>query len=167
MNATALVEDLRQRGVAMVARDDQLVIFTPKGRVTPEIRDSLIAWKPQILRHLRNAIAEKAALTQKACLAEYAADRLPAIRLTLRETADMLGDFKVLDAIRAAIQEYQPGGNHIFLKVVTLEGRRVTLEWRALVEPGLRRVLAGILANHALRQRAASTPRDEGIAATR
>jgi tubulysin polyketide synthase-like protein len=150
------MEELRQRGVALVARDDELVIFAPKGRVTPDIRESLVAQKPEILRHLRNAMVEKAALTRKACLAEYASDRLPAIRLTLRETEDMLSDFKVLDAIRDAIGEYQPGGNHIFMKVVTLEGRRVTLEWRALVEPELRRRLADILAAHATHRRSAS-----------
>jgi len=149
MNALALVHDLRQHGVSFLACGDELLVYAPKGRITPEVRDALVACKPQILQNLR---AREAETVKPPSLADYAADRAPTIRLTLRETDDTVNDFRLLDAIRNVIQEHQPGGNHVFLKIITVDGRRFTLEWRALVARDLRVSLAGILANEGVKR---------------
>jgi hypothetical protein len=85
-------------------------------------------------------------------LAEYAADRLPSIRFTLRETGDVVADCLLLDAIRSAIANYEPGHNHIFLTVVTEDRRRIKLEWRARADLDLRLDIAHILADEGRRR---------------
>jgi hypothetical protein len=85
-------------------------------------------------------------------LAEYAADRTPFIRFTLRETGDVVADCGLLDRIRSEIAKYEPGGNHIYLNVVTEDRRRIKLERRALVQPELRYDIAHILADEGRRR---------------
>jgi hypothetical protein len=85
-------------------------------------------------------------------LAEYAADCTPFIRFTLRETGNVVADCGLLDTIRSAIAKYEPGGNHIYLNVVTEDRRRIKLEWRALVQPELRYDIAHILADEGRRR---------------
>lgn len=153
MNASALVADLRTQGVSFAVRGDELLVYAPRGRITAAIREALVACKPDILRELREGAPRAQPSNRPSSLADYAADRAPFIRFTLRETEDIVSDFKVLDAVRRVIQEFQPGGNHIFLNVRTVDGRRFKLEWPALVESELRRALATVLANEGLRRR--------------
>jgi hypothetical protein len=80
------------------------------------------------------------------------------IRMTYRETHDLARDFTVLDSLRDAIAPYEAGGNRVRLTLLTLDGRKFLLEWRALVERGLRMDLARILAAEGLRRARASGP---------
>jgi hypothetical protein len=166
MNASALVADLRTQGVSFAVRGDELLVYAPRGRITVAIREALVACKQDILRDLRERAPRAQPPNQPSSLADYAADRAPFVRFTLCETEDIVSDFRVLDAIRRVIQEFQPGGNHIFLNVRTVDGRRFKLEWRALVEPELRHALGSVLANEGLRRRSLQEGHDERVAST-
>jgi hypothetical protein len=149
VNTAALVEDLERRGVRLRAHGDQLVVDAPRGVLTTEITSALSSEKPALLRLLASAERTIAGSKPRRPLADVAADLLPSIRFTIRETGDTRRDFDLLGRARQAIQEFQPGGNHIHLKVITLDGRRVVVQWRALADRGLRAALAKILARAA------------------
>jgi len=95
----------------------------------------------------------------KGPLAEYAAHlpSVPVTRFTLRETEDVEDDAEWLRRIRRVIQEHQPGGNRIILNIVTLDGRRVGVEWRAVASRTLRQGIASLL------RRKAQAARDSSI----
>ena len=149
MNTTTLIEDLERRGVRLHVVGDQLVVDTPRGVLTDEICAALASQKPNLLRMLSAAANATDASEPHRPLAEVAADLLPSIRFTIRETGDTRRDFDLLGRARQVIQEFQPGGNHIYLNIVMLDGRRVVVEWRALAERELRIGLAQILARAA------------------
>ena len=89
----------------------------------------------------------------KPSLAEYAADHYGlTVRCTIHETEDVSRDIALLHQVRQAIEEFQPGSNRVLLRIVTLDGRRPVVLWRAYADPALRRRLARLLAEHALEQ---------------
>lgn len=139
MSATTLVRSLERMGVRLRAQDDRLVLDAPRGVLTDEVKAELRARKPEVLRIVR----------QRRPLAEIAADRLPSVRLTIRETGDTQRDFDLLGRVRQVIEEFQPGGNHVYLNIVTLDRRRVVVEWRALADRALRIAIAQVLARAA------------------
>ena len=147
MKAIALVEDLERRGVRLRVEGEQLIVDAPIGVLTKEIKAALTSKKDRVLRLL----AEEPRTHRP--LAEYAADRLPAIKFTIRETGEPR-DFELLGWARKIIEEFQPGGNHVYLTIVTLDGRRVVVEWRAVADRGLRLGLARLLAQHSRPERA-------------
>lgn len=137
MSATGLVRDLERMGVRLDAVNDRLVLDAPKGVLTDDIKAALRASKAEVLRIIR----------RRRPLAEFAADRLPSIRLTIRETGNVQRDFDLLGRIRKVIEEFQPGGNHIYLRIVTLDRRSIRVEWRAVADRGLRIALGQVLAS--------------------
>ncbi len=141
MNATALLDELRSRGAIVRADRGDIVVSAPKGLVTADDRATLAVAKPELLRLLSSEHAGPFSP-----LVEYAAWVLPTIKMTIHETGDTKRDFDLLGRVRRAIQEFQPGGNDVYLKIVTLDGRRVLVEWRALADRELRIALAQILA---------------------
>ena len=50
MTASALLADLCQRGVLLRLSEDRLRILIPKDALTPELREALLAVKPQMIR---------------------------------------------------------------------------------------------------------------------
>ena len=50
MTASALLADLCQRGILLRLSDDRLRILIPKDALTPELREALLAVKPQMIR---------------------------------------------------------------------------------------------------------------------
>jgi hypothetical protein len=112
--------------------------------------------KATLLRLLASAERTSEASIPRRPLAEVAADLLPNIRFTIRETANTRRDFDLVGQARQVIQEFQPGGNHIYLKIITLDGRRIVVEWRALAARDLRLALA-----HTLAQASLSPPHPE------
>jgi len=144
MNAATLLDDLRSRGAIVRADRGDIVISAPKGLVTADDRATLVVAKSELLRLLSSE--NSGPLSP---LVEYAASVLPKIKMTIRETGDTKRDFDLVGRLRHAIQEFQPGGNHVYLKIVTLDGRRVLVEWRALASRELRIALAQILARGA------------------
>ena len=144
MSADTLILELRRLGVRLRAEHDRLVVDAPRGVLTDEMRAELKARKPDVLRLVQSTPS----------LADVAADRLPSIRFTIRESGDTQQDFDLVGRVRRAIEEFQPGGNHIFLTIVTLDGRRVVVEWRALAERGLRVAIGRLLADAALQKHA-------------
>jgi hypothetical protein len=89
-------------------------------------------------------------------LSDYAASLAPAIRLTLHETADVPADVALLARVRAVLGEH-PGVNHVDLRIVTLDGRRPRVRWRAYASRELRLALGRLLRDHALAARPAVT----------
>lgn len=157
MNAAELIADLKQRGVSLVPSGTKLIVDAPPGSLTPDLRNSMTALKFDVLRALHAAADRPAPPARvRSPLVAYAAERLPSIRLTLRETYNVIHDFNVLDAIREAIKAYEPGGNLVHLTIVTVDGRRFRLEWQALAERGLRHDLALVLAREGRRKLAAA-----------
>jgi len=136
MSAVSLADLLRQRGVRLRRDGDQLVVNAPKGALTPELQAEIRAHKTGLLSVLR----------RQNTLTDYAADVTPCIRLSLRETGDMARDFDLVGQLRKVIEEFQPGGNHVYVRIITLDGRAVVVEWRAVAERNLRLRLAHILA---------------------
>jgi len=69
MTASALLTDLCRRGVVLRLSEDRLRILIPKDALTPELREALVAVKPQMMglieladqyrRLLRDAFAER------------------------------------------------------------------------------------------------------------
>jgi hypothetical protein len=162
LNATELIADLKHRGVSLVPSGMNLIVDAPPGSLTVDLREAIAAQKFDVLRALQTASAAPPAFDRvPSPLAAYAADKLPPIRLTLRETHDLVRDFKILDAIRKAIAAYEPGGNRVQLRIVTVDGRKVTVEWQALAERGLRHDLALVLAREGRRKLAAGKSHDE------
>jgi hypothetical protein len=151
MNATTLLDDLRHRGAIVRVDRGEIVVSAPKGLVTAHDRATLAVAKPELLRLLSS---EKSGPFSP--LVEYAASVLPKIRMTIRETGDTTRDLDLVGRVRRAIQEFQPGGNHIYLKIITLDGRRIVVEWRALAARDLRLALA-----HTLAQASLSPPHPE------
>jgi hypothetical protein len=148
VKAIVLVEDLERRGVRLRGEGDRLIVDAPVGVLTDEITSALATKKLSVLRILSEPRNDRS-------LAEVAADRLPVIRLTIRETEDTARDFDLLGRVRRVIQEFQPGGNHVYLRIVTLDQRRVVVEWRALADRELRVALARLVAANGQRQRRA------------
>ncbi|MEX2227479.1 MAG: hypothetical protein WEB52_13635 [Dehalococcoidia bacterium] len=136
MSATSLVRSLERRGVRLQAVDDRLVVDAPRGVLTDDVKEELRAQKSEVLRIVREGRP----------LAELAADRLPSIRFTIRETGDTERDFDLIGRVRQVIEEFQPGGNHIYLTIVTLDQRRVVVEWRAVADRELRLGIGHVLA---------------------
>lgn len=162
MNAAELIADLKHRGVSLVPSGTNLIVDAPPGSLTVDLREAIVVLKFDILRALRTSPDTPTAYAPvPSPLAEYAAAQLPAIRLTLRETDDLVHDFKVLDAIRNAIKAYEPGGNHVYLRIVAVDGRKFRLEWQALAERGLRHDLALVLAREGRRKLARGRRHDE------
>lgn len=139
MSAEALAQRLERLGVRLDVEADRLVVDAPRGVLTADIKAELVACKPQLLRLIGSGIP----------LADFAADRLPVIRFTIRETGDTWHDFGLLGRVRQLIQEFQPGGNHVYLRIVTTDRRRVVVEWRAVADRRLRMAIAQILAHSA------------------
>jgi hypothetical protein len=135
VSAVLLFRDLVRRGVRFAAHDDRLVIDAPRGVLNDAVKAALAAHKPEMMKLVRD----------RRPLAEVAADRLPLIRFTVRETGNTRRDFDLVSRIRQVIEEFQPGGNRIYLRIVTLDGRRVTVEWRALADRELRIGIAHVL----------------------
>jgi hypothetical protein len=142
MNASLLIDDLRSRGAIVRADRGDIVVSAPKGLVTDDDRATIAVAKAALLSLLS---AETSGPFSP--LAEYAASVLPTMKMTIRETGDAKRDFDLVGRLRRAIEEFQPGGNHIYLTIVTLDGRRVLLEWRALADRELRFAVAQILAH--------------------
>lgn len=149
MNTATLIEDLERRGVRLQADGDRLVVDAPLGVLTDEITAALTSQKAAVLRQLSTTGSAMIVSTPRRPLAEVAADLLPSVRFTIRETGDTRRDFDLLARVRHVIQEFQPGGNHIYLRIITLDGRRVVVEWRALADRELRLALAAVLARAA------------------
>lgn len=144
MNATGVLEDLRSRGAIIRAEGGNIVVSAPKGLVTEHDRAALAVAKPELLRLLS---LENAGPFSP--LVEYAASVLPTIKMTIRETGNAQRDFDLLGRVRQVIEEFQPGGNHVYLTIVTLDQRRVVVEWRAVADRGLRIAIARVLARAA------------------
>ncbi|MCC7409241.1 MAG: hypothetical protein IT442_14340 [Phycisphaeraceae bacterium] len=53
MTAYALLNDLRQRGVVLTAKDDRLAYDAPRGVLTADLRALLVGLKPALLAILR------------------------------------------------------------------------------------------------------------------
>jgi hypothetical protein len=142
VSALLLVHDLEREGVRLRVEEDQLVVDAPRGLLTADVKAELAARKPELMRLVREGRP----------LAEVAANLTPVVRFTIRETGDTERDFDLLGRVRKIIQEFQPGGNHIYLNIVTLDGRRVVVEWRAVATRQLRRTIADVLARVALNE---------------
>jgi hypothetical protein len=146
MNATDVLESLRERGALVRAECGDIVVSARKGVLTEDDRTAIAQVKPQLLDLL--ATEQRRTYTP---LIEYAASILPSIKMTVRETGDVERDFGLVNRIRQVIQEFQPGGNHIYLAIVTLNGRRIVVEWRALADRELRLALGRVLARAGLK----------------
>jgi hypothetical protein len=142
VSAVLLVQNLERRGVRLKVEQDQLVVDAPRGVLTADVKAELAARKSELFRLVRDRTLD-----------EVAANLLPRVRFTIRETGDTARDFDLLGRVRKLIQEFQPGGNHIYLNIVTLDGRRVVVEWRALATRQLRMGIAHILAGVALSEK--------------
>ena len=80
--------------------------------------------------------------------AAYARSFGTVVRFTVVETEDVIGDIAFLARIRGVLFEH-PGENAIRMRIVTLDGRRPVVEWRALASSELRMSLARLLATRA------------------
>ena len=148
MNAVTLLAELKEQGVDVIVQRGDLLVGARRGALTPEICAVLSELKSEIVGTLRRA--GEGPLSP---LAEYAASVLPKIRLAVHETGDTKRDFDLLGEIRQLIREYQPGGNHVYLRIVPLEGEPIMVEWRALADRELRMALGRLLARAAQKER--------------
>ena len=90
--------------------------------------------------HITEGIAEPSPLV------EYAAKQCGArLRFTVQETADVVGDIAFLRRIRAVLEEW-PGDNIVQMRIVTFDGRRPVVSWRAYACRELRFAIARLLA---------------------
>jgi hypothetical protein len=71
------------------------------------------------------------------------------VRFNLRETEDVVGDIECLRQIREVIEEFRPGCNRIMVTIITLDGQRTEIQWRAIAARELRMGIARALAHRA------------------
>jgi hypothetical protein len=128
MSAQALLAELADRRVVVIPLKHDLLIDAPPGALTPELRDAIAEQKQELIRDLSARPQQPRNTAQTSPLAEYAADRLPKVRLTVRQSEDLVGDVKLMNRIREAIAKFQPGGNHIYVRIVPRQGRSVVVE---------------------------------------
>ena len=152
MNAQALLDELRHQGARISVERGDLVIVAPHGVMTSKLREAIAELKPELVEALRTVGAGPFG-----SLVEYAASLLPTIRLTIRESGQTKRDFDLLGRVRSVISEFQPGANHVYLTIITVDGRRVVVEWRALADLELRVALGRLLARTTVRERLALT----------
>jgi len=143
MNARAVLAKLREQDIRISACGERLLIDAPAGAVTDDLRAVLTESKPEILAVLMEDADHGA--RQPSVLVEYASSVLPFVRFTVRETGDTERDFTLLHRLRHTIEEHQPGGNRVLLRVVTTDRRKVVLEWRAVASRELRMGIARVL----------------------
>lgn len=160
MTVTTLLRTLEDLNVRLTAIGDRLVVDAPRGALRDDLRREIRFHKAALLSALR--ISPSTPPPRNAML-EYAARRAPTIRFTLRDSDDIVADVRLLDAIKCAVTEYQPGGNRIVFTVRTQDGRKVRAEWRAVAVPELRRRIAVLLAQHATRTAGADSDRITGV----
>lgn len=148
MTAGDFLAELERRGVSVTVDRGDLRVVAPKSVLTAELRGEIARAKPELVETLRAMSAGPFG-----SLIEYAASLLPTIKMTIRETGETARDFDLVARVRHTIREFQPGGNHIYLKIITLDNRPVTVEWRALADRDLRIALGRLLASTAVRER--------------
>jgi len=101
MNATSLLDELRQMGATVVVVDGRLRIEAPRGRVTPELRSTLADHKAELLTLLSNT--------------------LPAADPRRLDLADCI---ELLDEMHAGIRaDYEPGALKLLDVDPDLNGR--------------------------------------------
>jgi hypothetical protein len=144
MNARAILAKLREHDIRVSACGERLLIDAPTGALTDDLRAALSESKPEILAMLADAAEH--GVRSASPLVEYASSVLPSVRFTVFETGDTERDFTLLHRLRHTIEEHQPGGNRILLRVVTTDRRKVVLEWRAVASRELRLDIARVLA---------------------
>jgi uncharacterized protein YbaA (DUF1428 family) len=144
MNARAVLAKLREHDIRVSACGERLLIDAPAGALTDDLRAVLTESKPEILAALEEDAQRS--VRQASALVAYASSVLPFVRFTVRETGDTERDFTLLHRLRQIVEEHQPGGNRILLRVVTTDGRNVVLDWRAVDSRELRMDIARVLA---------------------
>jgi len=150
VKVTTLLDKLGDLDVHLTAIGDRLIVNAPSNILGDDLRREIRLHKAALLNALRT---NPPAPSSRSALLEYAARRLPTIRFTLRDSDDVVADVRLLDAIKCAVTEFQPGGNRIMFTIQTQDGRKVRAEWRAVADPALRRRIAVLLAQHAKRTR--------------
>ena len=143
MNARAVLTELREQDIRVSACGERLLIDAPAGALTDDLRAVLTENKSEILAALEEDALRS--VRQASALVAYASSVLPFVRFTVRETGDTERDFTLLHRLRHTIEEHQPGGNRILLRVVTTDRRKVLLEWRAVASRELRMGIARVL----------------------
>lgn len=140
-----LLRRARELGLTLRVDGGRLVV---RGRRTPEV-DALLA-------DMRAHSAELIRLLQPPCpasplvAAALGMGARPALKFTVHESEDETEDAKFMARLAALLAEF-PGRDAVVMTIVTLEGRRRRFLWRAAACPGLRRTLAGLLRERALR----------------
>ena len=74
---------------------------------------------------------------------------MPPVRITVRESEDVEQDTVFMQRLAAVISEY-PGTNRVVCTVVTLDGRRFPVEWRAVACRQLRHRLSELVKERSL-----------------
>ncbi|MCS7276630.1 MAG: hypothetical protein NZ695_06425 [Dehalococcoidia bacterium] len=143
--ALDLLRRAHELGLTLRVDGGRLVV---RGRRTPEV-DALLA-------DMRAHSAELIRLLQPPCpasplvAAALGMGARPALKFTVAETPDEAEDARFLARIAALLAEF-PGRDAVVMTIRTLDGRRRRFLWRAAACPGLRRAVAGLLRERALR----------------
>ena len=139
MEPLALINRAVAAGLSVRADGDHLFVRGPR---------SCEALAQEVLEHkdlVLAALVEAASNSEGGSpLVEYAAELGLTVHFTIRETEDVAGDVAFLTRVRAVLAEH-PGQNLINMRIVTLDGRRPVVQWRALACEPLRHSLAGLL----------------------
>ena len=114
----------------------------------PVTQDYLRIIRARGVTRTPGALADEEATDADSPFAAYVQSFGTVVRFTVRETEDVVGDLAFLARIRAVLSEY-PGQNLIKMRIVTLDGRRPIVGWRALASDDLRIGLARVLAARA------------------
>jgi amino acid adenylation domain-containing protein len=125
MNRNELLTELDNRGVKLWVENDQLSIEAPKGVLTPELRDSLVKHKPEIIRLL--------------CLTDPNATSLPIIE---PDPGRQYEPFPLTDIQQAhwvgrnSVFELGNVANHVYIEfeISNLDLSRLTAAWQKLID---------------------------------
>ncbi|MCS7277005.1 MAG: hypothetical protein NZ695_08345 [Dehalococcoidia bacterium] len=146
MTATLdLLRRARQLGLTLRVDGGRLVV---RGKRTPEVDALLRDMRPHAAELVRLLQPPRSASPLVAAALELGAR--PPLKFTVLETSDEAADSRFMARVAALLAEF-PGQDAVVMTVRTLDGRRRRFLWRAAACPGLRRALAGLLRERALR----------------
>ncbi|NEO98573.1 MAG: amino acid adenylation domain-containing protein [Symploca sp. SIO2E9] len=125
MNRHQLLSELDQRGVKLSVKNEQLIIEAPKGVLTPELRNSLKEYKPEIIGLLQQTETNTNAVSR--IEADHSKKYEP-FPLTDIQQAYWIGRSGIFELGNVAINGY------VEFEVSNLDLPRLSVAWQKLID---------------------------------
>ncbi|NET03149.1 MAG: amino acid adenylation domain-containing protein [Symploca sp. SIO2B6] len=125
MNRHQLLSELDQQGVKLSVKNEQLIIEAPKGVLTPELRNSLKEYKPEIIGLLKQT---ETSTNSVAIIEPDPSRKYEPFPLTDIQQAYWIGRSGIFDLGNVAINGY------VEFEVSNLDLSRLSVAWQKLID---------------------------------